>query len=170
MDGSAGFRKLLDTFLKQPGLPFAEILSPKLISRGLRKHGGLVGRRGLDNTVFTLWAFPGRVLRDGKLATRQQAVDDIVSSQTQTGGPVPTAETGDYCKVRASLPVESFRELACETAARTEKSRHLSGCGKAATQSWWTVPRSRCPIPVKTRRCIRSSATSSRAWAFSSTG
>ena len=70
--------------------------------------------------MLTLWAFQGQALRDGKLASCQQAVSDIIAHQALVGGPVPTADTGDYCKARASLPVDALKELACETAARAE--------------------------------------------------
>ena len=117
----AGFRTLLDAFLRPSGLPFAAVLSPETITRVFRKHDGLFGRRGVYNTVLTLWAFLGQVLRDGKLASCQQAVNDIIAYQTLTGGQVPTADTGDYCKARASLPVKALEELAGEVATQAER-------------------------------------------------
>ena len=43
------------------------------------KHNGIFGKRGIYNTVLTLWAFQGQALRDGKLASCQQAVSDIIA-------------------------------------------------------------------------------------------
>ena len=119
-DGSAAFRKITDAFLAQPGLPFATLLTADRIHRSFERHGGLFGRRGIYNTALTLWAFLGQVLQDGKAAACQFAVASVIAYQELTGGDVPTSDTGDYCKARASLPVAALRELATETAALAE--------------------------------------------------
>jgi putative transposase len=125
------------------------------------KHNGIFGKRGIYNTVLTLWAFQGLALRDGKLASCQQAVSDIIAHQALVGGPVPTADTGDYCKARASLPVDALKELACETAARAEfeadaewfwKGRHA----KLVDGPTFSTPPSRCRIRLRTRRRIHN--------------
>ena len=51
------------------------------------------------STALIVWSFLGQVLRDGKQASCQ-AVARVVVHQQQTGGPAPTADTGDYCRAR----------------------------------------------------------------------
>ena len=41
--GNPGFQKIVDGFLLQPGLPFAEVLSSEKINRIFARHGGLFG-------------------------------------------------------------------------------------------------------------------------------
>ena len=38
-----GFQTIVDGFLLQPGLPFAQVLTAEKITRIFRKHGGLFG-------------------------------------------------------------------------------------------------------------------------------
>jgi len=118
---SAEFRKVVDVFLSQPGLPFGGVLSAERIQRVFEKHNSLFGRRAIYTTALTLWAFLGQVLRDGKLASCQSAVADVVVYQQLTGGRVPTSDTGDYCKARMSLAVEALKALALEAAAEVEE-------------------------------------------------
>lgn len=44
-----GFQKIVDGFLLQPGLPFAQVVSAEKITRIFRKHGGLFGKDGIYN-------------------------------------------------------------------------------------------------------------------------
>ena len=104
-----GFQKIVDGFLLQPGLPFAEVLSSEKINRIFRKHGGLFGKDGIYNTPIVLWAFLGQVLRDGKEAACQSAVAGIISFCLQVGRDAPTADTGDYCRARAKLSEPALR-------------------------------------------------------------
>ncbi|MFV0443206.1 MAG: hypothetical protein ACK5Q5_06520, partial [Planctomycetaceae bacterium] len=66
--GGASFRRVVDSFLLRPGLPFAEVLSADRIARLFARHGQLFGVGTIYSTVVTLWAFLGQVLRDGKEA------------------------------------------------------------------------------------------------------
>jgi putative transposase len=110
--GSGRFQRLVDTFLAHPGLPFADILPAEEIERVFAKHDNLFGTNSIYSTVITLWAFLGQVLRDGKEAACQSAVAGIVTHQQRTGGAVPTADTGDYCRARAKLFAPAVREAA----------------------------------------------------------
>ena len=56
------------------------------------------------STAIMVWSFLGQVLRDGKESSCQAAVARIVVHQQQTGGAVPTSDTGDYCRARRSCP------------------------------------------------------------------
>jgi hypothetical protein len=120
MSDSSGFRKSLDAFLMPSELPCAAVLAPETIKRIFRKHDGLFGRRGVYSTVLTLWAFLGHVLRDGRLASCQQAVNDVIAYQTLTGGRVLTDTRATSAKPRASLSVKALEELAGEVATQTE--------------------------------------------------
>jgi hypothetical protein len=123
--GSAGrtsFQQIADAFLRQPGLPFAELLPADEITRVFAEHDGLFGQGEVYSTDRVLWAFLGQALRDGKEASCQSAVAGIVTYQQQTGGPVPTADTGDYCRARRKLSDAALQELAVKTAAGAEQS------------------------------------------------
>jgi hypothetical protein len=109
-----------DAFLAQPGLPFAEVLSAERIERVFARHDNLFGWNSIYSTVVTVWAFLGQALQDGKGAACQSAVAQIVTHQQLTGGPVPTADTGDYCRARAKLSEDALHELACEVAGELE--------------------------------------------------
>ena len=119
--GSASFRQVAAAFLSQPGLPFAGVLSAERIQRIFAKHGNLFGMSAVYSTVVTLWAFLGQVLRDGKEASCQSAVADIVTYQELVELPAPTADTGDYCRARAKLSEEALHDLAVEVAEEMEQ-------------------------------------------------
>jgi len=115
------FRQVAAAFLSQPGLPFAQVLSAERIERIFAKHGNLFGMSAIYSTVITLWAFLGQVLRDGKEASCQSAVAEIVAYQQLTRLPAPTADTGDYCRARAKLSEEALRDLTVEVAEELEE-------------------------------------------------
>ena len=118
----ASFQQVTDAFLQTPGLPFAELLSADEIAQVFAKHDGLFGQDDVYSTDRVLWAFLGQVLRDGKEAACQSAVAGIATYQQQTGGLVPTADTGDYCRARKKLAVAALQELAVKTATRVQEN------------------------------------------------
>jgi hypothetical protein len=118
--GSSRFHQVAAAFLAQPGLPFANVLSAERIERVFAKHGNLFGTKGIYSTVVTLWAFLGQVLRDGKEASCQSAVANISTYQQQAELPVPTADTGDFCRARAKLSEAALHDLTVEVAAELE--------------------------------------------------
>jgi len=75
------FRQVTETFLSQPGLPFADVLSEERIQRIFAEHDDLFGMSTVYSTPVVLWAFLGQVLRDGKEASCQAAVADIIVHQ-----------------------------------------------------------------------------------------
>ena len=119
--GNTGFQKIVDGFLLQPGLPFADVLNAEKIHRIFRKHRGLFGGNGIYNTAIVLWAFLGQVLRDRKEASCQYAVAGIISFCLQVGRDAPTKDTGDYCRARAKLSEPAIRELSTEIANDAEQ-------------------------------------------------
>ena len=113
-------QKVVDAFLAQPGLPFAEVLSAERIERVFAKHGNLFGVGAIYSTALMVWSFVGQVLRDGKEASCQSAVARVVSYCQQQRTDRPTADTGDYCKARAKLSAAALRDLTREVASEVE--------------------------------------------------
>jgi putative transposase len=120
--GRASFRQIADSFLSQPGLPFAEILSAERIERIFAKHAGLFGANSIYSTAVMVWSFLGQVLRDGKEASCQSAVARVVTHCELLGQSGPTDDTGDYCRARAKLPASGLREICCEVGSELQQA------------------------------------------------
>jgi len=118
--GSGDFQQVAHAFLSGEGLSFAEILSAERIERVCAKHDCLFAMRRVYSTAIVLWSFLSQVLRDGKDASCQAAVARIVSHQTLRALPVPTADTGDYCRARGKLSAAAVRDLSGEVASELE--------------------------------------------------
>jgi hypothetical protein len=114
------FDAVADPFLGQPGLPFAEVLTAEAIEQAFAENDGLFGQDDLFSTPIVLWAFLAQVLRDGKGAACAAAVADIATYMQQTGGPMPSGDTGDYCRARAKLSPRALRSLTVEAAEHLE--------------------------------------------------
>ena len=119
--GSGDFRQIIVGFLSQPGLPFAQILSAERIERIFTKHGNLFGVGQVYSTAVMVWSFLSQVLRDGKEASCQAAVARIVAYGKALGTPVPTSDTGDYCRARNKLSQAALRDLSVELAAELQE-------------------------------------------------
>jgi hypothetical protein len=119
--GSRGFQKVVAAFLAQPGLPFASVLSADRVERVFVRHGNLFGMGSIYSTVVTVWAFLGQVLRDGKEASCQAAVAEIVTHQQMAGLAIPTSDTGDYCRARGKLSEAALHDLTVEVAEELEE-------------------------------------------------
>ena len=101
--GQGRFQKIVAAFLAQPGLPFADVLSAERVERVFGEHDNLFGKDAIYSTVLTLWAFLGQALREGKQASCQAAVAEIVAHQHWAGLRIPSSDTGNYCRARATL-------------------------------------------------------------------
>jgi hypothetical protein len=77
--GSSDFQRIVDPFLLQPGLPFAEALSAERIKGIFAEHGNLFGEDGFYSTALMVWAFLGKVLHDRFL--RRIAADASVGTE-----------------------------------------------------------------------------------------
>lgn len=108
---SSSFSTLAASFLQTGELPFGSLLNEADIRGIFEKHNGMFGG-SIFTTATVLWAFLGQVLQDGKMAACQAAVSAISSFQRLHGLPVPTEDTGDYCRARAKLKEEALHELA----------------------------------------------------------
>ena len=120
--GSSNFRKVVTGFLAGATLPFARILSAERVERVFARHDALFGQHTVYSTAMVLWSFLGQILRDGKEASCQAAVAQIVVYCQQEQIAPPTADTGDYCRARAKLPEAALHELSAEVAAEVEAS------------------------------------------------
>ena len=118
---SSGFQKIADSFLSQPGLPFASVLSAERIGRIFAKHENLFGGGAIYSTAIMVWSFLGQVLREGKEASCQASVARVVALRQQLGQSTPTEDTGDYCRARAKLSAAALRDLTGEVAAQWQE-------------------------------------------------
>ncbi|MHC4407269.1 MAG: IS4 family transposase [Planctomycetota bacterium] len=116
-----GFHTVADPFLQQEGLPFAPVLSAETIERAFREENSLFGQDDIFSTQIVLWAFLAQALRDGKGAACAAAVADIATYMVQTSGPVPSGDTGDYCRARAKLDLPALRSLVSQTARQLDR-------------------------------------------------
>jgi hypothetical protein len=121
------FDNVSEPFLQQSGLPFAQVLTGEGIERAFARHDALFAQEDIFSTSIVLWAFLAQVLRGGKGAACAAAVADIATYMQQTGGRVPSGDTGDYCRARSKLNLTALRGLVVEVA------RQLQG---AADPSW----------------------------------
>ena len=119
--GRSSFQQVAASFLSQPGLPFAGILSAERIERIFTRHGNLFGMGQIYSTAVMVWSLLGQVLRDGKEASCQAAVARVVAYQEQRGAAVPTSDTGDYCRVRNKLSEAALRDVSVEVAAEMQQ-------------------------------------------------
>ena len=110
--GKHSFDRVADVFLRDQGLPFAQVLSARDIEQAFADSGALFGQNDIFSTQIVLWAFLAQVLRDGKGAACAAAVADIATYRQQMGVPAPSGDTGDYCRARAKLDRSTLRRLA----------------------------------------------------------
>jgi len=116
------FSAIADSFLHDPGLPFASVLESETIARVFREENALFGQEDIYSTQIVLWAFLAQMLRDGKGVACAAAVADIATYLMQTGRRPPSGNTGDYCRARAKLNLRALRCLAVESADALEKT------------------------------------------------
>ncbi|TAL08920.1 MAG: IS4 family transposase [Nitrospirae bacterium] len=120
------FDTVSEPFLQQSGLPFAEVLSGETIERTFAQQDGLFAEDDIFSTPIVLWAFLAQVLRGGKGAACASAVADIATYMQQTGGRVPSGDTGDYCRARSKLNLSALRELVVEAAQQLQEGADSS--------------------------------------------
>lgn len=118
--GKTPFSILADSFLHEPGLPFASVLDGQTIQRIFQEEQGLFGQEDLFSTQMVLWAFLAQTLRDGKGVACAAAVADIATYLVQTGRRPPSGDTGDYCRARAKLKLTALQRLAREVSGPLE--------------------------------------------------
>lgn len=119
--GKSDFAVITDSFVHDPGLPFASVLDPGTIERVFREEESLFGQEDIFSTQIVLWSFLAQVLRDGKGAACAAAVADIATYLLQRGQQPPSGNTGDYCRARAKLKLPPVERLVRESAGQLEQ-------------------------------------------------
>lgn len=114
------FSMIADSFLQDPGLPFASVLDAESIQQVFREEEALFGQEDIFSTEIVLWSFLAQTLRDGKGVACSAAVADIAAYMLQTGQRPPSGDTGDYCRARAKLKLAALQRLVRESAAQLE--------------------------------------------------
>lgn len=120
------FHAVAEPFLQQPGLPFTEVLNAEAIEQAFVENNALFGQGNVFSAPIVLWAFLAQVLRDGKGAACAAAVADIATYGQQMGLPVPSGDTGDYCRARAKLSPAALRRLVGQAAEELEQGAEPS--------------------------------------------
>ena len=120
------FDVVAESFLQQSGLPFADVLDASAIEHAFIDNGALFAQDDVYSTQIVLWAFLAQVLRGGKGGACAAAVADIATYMQQTGCPVPSGDTGDYCRARAKLDLRALRELAVGAGRQMEEAADSS--------------------------------------------
>ena len=125
----ARFRLVLNSFLQQPGLPFADMLPEDRIQAAFDKQGVAFAQEEdeIYTPQLTLWAFLSQVLFQGEQRSCVAAVSRVIVLLVALGQEPPSDNTGAYCRARAKLPVAVIRRLTCEVADR---------CERAVPKSW----------------------------------
>ncbi len=118
--GKTDFAVLADSFLHDPGLPFASVVDAETIQRVFREEEALFGQEDIFSTQMVLWAFLAQTLRDGKGIACPSAVADIATYLLQAGQRPPSGDTGDYCRARAKLKLTALQRLAREVSGQLE--------------------------------------------------
>jgi hypothetical protein len=110
--GTAGFRKITESFFTGKGLPFDTLLSEEKIVDIFSKHNNLFAANGICSTAVVLWAFLGQALRDGKEAScigfpiaRAVAIVSLATAAVMNVAIRPYAgkETGENALLRTLL-------------------------------------------------------------------
>ena len=118
--GKDDFSVIADSFLHDPGLPFATVLDREAIARVFREEEAFFGQDDIYSTQTVLWAFLAQTLRDGKGIACASAVADIATYRLQRGQQPPSGNTGDYCRARAKLSLPAVQRLVRESACQLE--------------------------------------------------
>ena len=116
------FRALRDQLQNQPGLPFLDLLCPRLAAEIARQC-----HHQWRNRIYTPWItlslFLSQVLADDQSCT--EAVDRFQKYRADRGLDPVATQTGSYCEARDRLP----EDLTWELARRTGRSIHQKAEG-----------------------------------------
>lgn len=118
------FRPVLQSFLQQEGLPFADLLSAQDIQKGMADADAAFAEDQEDAVYtpeVTLWAFLSQVLFKGELRSCLAAVSRVVVLVVALGRPACAKNSGAYCRARMKIPTSVIRHLATQMAERAEQ-------------------------------------------------
>lgn len=121
LDAGVCFDTVVAPFLRAEGLPFADVLSAAEIEQAFAVEEALFAQEDIFSTPIVLWAFLAQSLRDGKQSACRQAVMDIRAYLHKMGLPIPSPNTGDYCRARVKLSPLAVRHLGRHLAEELER-------------------------------------------------
>src|SRR5271156_5023302 len=105
--------QLRDRFMRNEGLPFADVLTEARIHDALDEHG-VPYRDRVFSPVTTIWGFLSQVLSDDHSC--RDAVTRIIAHRVASGLPACSPTPASYCNARGRLPTGVLRTLARRTA------------------------------------------------------
>src|SRR5215211_1946689 len=106
-------------FARNPGLPFAEVLTEGQVRDALREHGARYRDR-VFGPVTTIWGFLSQVLSDDHSC--RDAVSRIIAHRAASGSRACSPNTASYCNARSRLHTAVLRTLARRTAEELQAS------------------------------------------------
>ena len=126
------FGAILRSFLQHDSLPFADLLSEAAIQRIANDagvpieppsdgNGSGAGDGIIYTTAITLWAFLSQVLHTEANRSCTAAVARVVTLCIALGRPLPSPDTGVYCRARRRLPTVLVQRLTYHVADEAER-------------------------------------------------
>lgn len=117
------FDLVLNSFLEQPGLPFADALPAEDIQVAFEDQG--VDFATEEDQIYTppvtLWAMLSQVLFKDEQRSCGAAVARVIVLMTVLGRRPPGNDSGNYCRARFKIPVPVLRRLSCQIAERCQR-------------------------------------------------
>ena len=108
-----GLDRLRARFVRNDGLPFADVLTGPSIREVLDEHGVTYRDRVFTPTT-TIWGFLSQVLSDDHSC--RDAVSRIIAHRAASGLEACSPNPASYCDARARIPTAVLRTLARRTA------------------------------------------------------
>lgn len=114
------FALLSRSFAFRPQARFTGLLDPAFFQQHADRHRVAFGQGNHDtfNAPVTLWAWLTQVLAAAKSCTAASA--RVLVLCCSLGRPLPSANSGAYCKARAKLPEPFLRDLTTDLGRRLE--------------------------------------------------
>src|SRR5215469_6069313 len=112
-DPRTSLDRLRARFVRNDGLPFADVLTEPRIHDALDEHG-VTYRDRIFNPVTTLWGFLSQVLSADHSC--RDAVTRIIAHRAATGLKTCSPGTASYCNARGRLPTAVLSTLTKRTA------------------------------------------------------
>jgi hypothetical protein len=104
-------------FVRDDGLPFADVLTEARIHNALDEHG-VAYRDRVFTPITTIWGFLSQVLSDDHSC--RDAVARIIAHRAASGLDSCSPNTASYCNARGRLPTGVLSTLARRTAAELQ--------------------------------------------------
>ena len=118
-DPRTSLDRLRARFVRNDGLPFADVLTGPRIHDALDEHG-VRNRDRVFNPVTTLWGFLSQVLSEDHSC--RDAVTRIIAHRAASGLGICSPNTASYCNARGRLPTAVLCTLARRTARELQSA------------------------------------------------